>query len=95
MKAKGERTLMNITKEQLINLLNQLTHSQFLWNDCVASEDRGTSNHALCIVLFDDGSGYVGAVDEQPAEINVHQRFDKTEELADYLIEYHDALEEF
>lgn len=103
--------MSNITRQQLINLLEQLVSSQGNWNQTVADDDRGPNNNALCIILYDDGSGVIGdfsgfvhgsdlisghshALSAKAEDIiNVQCDFPAVEQAADWLIEYHQALE--
>lgn len=85
----------NITREQLVTLINRLALSALDWNQAQEDGDRGPGNDPVCIVVYDDGSGLVatgirGSYDDV---MNVQMRFGEAEEAADYLVEYYDALE--
>jgi hypothetical protein len=81
----------NITREQLINLINQLADQQGSWN---GAGKYGSTNHSLVIQLFDDASGRVYIVQEiDNADGHQQCEFDNAEELADYLVENFEALE--
>ncbi len=96
---------MNITKQQLVNLIDQLAESQEGWNDCVEEPgERGRDNKALVIILTEDSSGFLCDIEgfrkrsginilDMPMVI-VQAEFNNAEECADALIKYHDALEE-
>ena len=90
----------NITREQLVNLIDQFARSQFFWNDCVASEDRGPNNYALMIVVYDDGLGFLADYQrgapfggDDVHYVNEQRHFANAEECADVLIEMHGALD--
>lgn len=96
-KAEHEK---NISREQLVGLLDQLARSACNWNDAAEDEDRGRGNMPLIILICEDGSGIV-ANDTLPGMfgsgfqdvLNVQKQFKDAEEGADYLIEMHDALD--
>jgi hypothetical protein len=82
----------NITREQLINLIDQLASQQGSWN---SAGKYGSTNHSLVIQLFDDASGRVYIVHEiDNADGHQQCEFSNAEGLADYLIEYYEALEQ-
>lgn len=81
---------VNVTRDQLVALINQLACSQHSWNDCVAEEgERGPNNYAFCLFVYDDGSGFIG--DGHKDFANAQQHFSNAGEAADVLIEMHDA----
>lgn len=49
-----------MTRAQLEAVHDALTQLVDAWNDAAADEDRGRSNDAICLTLFDDGSGRIG-----------------------------------
>lgn len=49
-----------ITKQHLITVIEALTELIDEWNDLSMDEDRGRSNDALCLLIWDDGSGKLG-----------------------------------
>jgi len=49
-----------ITKQQLITVMEALTELIDEWNDDAMDEDRGRDNNALCLLIWDDGSGQLG-----------------------------------
>lgn len=84
--------MINITKDQLVDLINRLASSAGEWNDAMEDGDRGRGNNPLIIVIYDDSSGCVASsVDAKT--LNVQSSFSNATEAADYLIEYHEALE--
>jgi hypothetical protein len=51
---------MTMTPAQLEAVHDALVQIVDSWNDAAADEDRGRSNDALCLTLYDDGSGRLG-----------------------------------
>lgn len=49
-----------MTRAEIENVLNALAEIIDGWNDAAADEDRGRRNDALCLTVFDDGSGRLG-----------------------------------
>lgn len=49
-----------MTKRELEAVHEELVSIVDGWNDAAADEDRGRANDALCLTLYDDGSGRVG-----------------------------------
>ena len=82
-----------MNKQQMVALLETLVEWIDGCNDASQDEDRGRSNDALCLVLWDDGSGKLGTVfpTDPPDFIkdvgmfNLQCKFDNCEELAEYL----------
>jgi hypothetical protein len=82
----------NITREQLVNLIDQLASQQGVTN--LASK-YGRENISLVIQLFDDASGRVYTVyGGENVDGNQQCEFDNAEELANYLVENFEALEQ-
>jgi len=77
-----------MTKEKLLECLEHLTVLIDEWNESPDPEDRGNSNDALCLLLWDDGSGRVGTVYQAPEKLNEQLQFDNIEGLADYLMDW-------
>lgn len=50
----------DLTREQLEAVIEGLVVIVDSWNDAAADEDRGRSNDAICLTLWDDGSGRIG-----------------------------------
>jgi len=72
-------------------LICKLHESQYQTN-IAAGEGKSSSSHALCIVIYDDGSSCAGGLSGSVAAFNNLQPFHEPEELCDYLIRDHDAL---
>ncbi len=49
-----------ITKQQLITVIEALTELIGEWNDDAMDDDRGRDHNALCLLIWDDGSGKLG-----------------------------------
>ena len=49
-----------ITKTQLITVIEALTELIDEWNDLSMDDDQGRDNSALCLLIWDDGSGMLG-----------------------------------
>ena len=49
-----------MTKAQLEAVHDALVEIIDSWNQAAADEDRGPSNDAICLTLYDDGSGTIG-----------------------------------
>lgn len=49
-----------MTREQLEAVVNELVAVVDSWNDAQADDDRGKGNNAICLTLWDDGSGRIG-----------------------------------
>lgn len=73
------------TKQHLREALDLLAGLIDSWNDAAADGDRGRDNKALCLTLWDDGSGRLGTVWRHVDEMNTQCGFDNVEELAEYL----------
>ena len=74
------------TKQQLLEVVDSLTQLINDWNDAdYEPDERGRGNNALCIVIWDDGSGKIGTVYKNPQELNVQHTFDTSENLVAYL----------
>jgi hypothetical protein len=72
-----------ITRIQLITVVEALTELIGDWNDDAMDEDRGRDNQCLCLLIWDDGSGKLGT---QYGDIfNKQMEFDTPDELADQL----------
>ncbi|HEX3102555.1 MAG TPA: hypothetical protein VHQ01_12210 [Pyrinomonadaceae bacterium] len=91
---------MNITRTQLVSFLGQLAESARHWNMAQDDGDRGPGNDPIILVVYDDGSGVIGScfIPTTTAftareSLNVQHEFSSPEEAADYLIDYHQALD--
>ncbi len=51
--APHERAQLEAVHDALVEVVDA-------WNDAAADEDRGWSNNAICLTLYDDGSGSIG-----------------------------------
>lgn len=73
---------------ELIRALEALVSLIDAWNDAV-DDDRGRSNKALCLLLWDDGSGRLGTSTGSTGGcglgFNEQHGFDTIGQLADYL----------
>lgn len=82
-----------MNKQQMVALFEKLVDWIDGSNDASEDEDRGRSNDALCLVMWDDGSGKLGTVfpTEPPDFIkdvglfNLQCEFKSCEELTEYL----------
>ena len=74
---------MKVTKEQVESVIEALTELINNWNDDSMDEDRGRSNDALCLLIWDDGSGKLGT--QFGDMFNSQIEFDNSEELAEAL----------
>ena len=78
-----------MNKEQIRDFLESLAALIEDWNDLAVSENRGRDNSALCLVIYEDGSGDIGAVREfDRMEMNRQGSFNNLEEFAEYLVEW-------
>lgn len=81
-------------KQQIQELFDKIAESLFHWNDVARDEDRGRSNDAIALVLWDDGSGKLGkwyADDDQGNPLyHTWVEFKDSEQLADFLVEWMD-----
>lgn len=88
-----------MNKQEALKLAEALTDLIDGWNDAGEKPDRGRPNNALCLILWDDGSGRIGtymhpvAFCENPGihnlsyndVINTHCQFKDCDELAAFL----------
>ncbi len=81
-----------ITKTQLITTLEVLTELIGEWNIDDADEDRGRDHNALCLLIWDDGSGMLGT--QFGAVFNKQMEFDNSEGLYKALEPWLDFVEE-
>lgn len=80
-----------ITKAQLTTVLEALTELIDEWNDLAEDEDRGRGNNALCLLIWDDGSGKLGT---QFGDVfNMQGEFDGPEEFIELLVPWLDFVE--
>lgn len=74
---------------QLSVILADLAEALWHWNGVVVDDDRGRDNKALCIALWDDGSGRVGTIyGYSDIDMNLELEFTDTDQLATYLDDY-------
>lgn len=77
------KSSLRIGMEILAEIIDQ-------WNDACADDDRGRCNHALALIIYDDGSGRVATHNEFLGEnyLNDQIHFDDiaegVERLADW-----------
>ena len=81
-----------ITKQQLITTLEALTELIDQWNDDAMDEDRGRDHNALCLLIWDDGSGMLGT--QFGNVFNKQMEFDDSEGLCQALEPWLDFVEE-
>ncbi len=81
-----------ITRKQLTTVVEALTELIDNWNDDAMDDDRGRDNNALCLLIWDDGSGQLGT--QWGDVFNKQMEFDSPEELADALAPWLDFAEE-
>jgi hypothetical protein len=72
-------------RKQLTEVLHSLVALINEWNDLAEDGDRGRSNDALVLELWDDGSGRIGDSMGTKTEMNVQHQFNTIDELVDYL----------
>ena len=78
-----------MTKEQIHDFLDALAELINDWNDLAVSEDRGRYNDALCLLIFEDGSGKIGTVSySDRVEMNQQGRFNNLEEFTEYFVQW-------
>ena len=80
-----------ITRQQLIGVVEALTELIDEWNDNAMDDDRGRDNNALCLLIWDDGSGMLGTVFGDI--FNKQMEFDNSEELCTALDPWFDFEE--
>lgn len=49
-----------MTREQLTAVIDALAESADSTNDAMADDDRGRGNKAICLTIYEDGSGRIG-----------------------------------
>ena len=81
-----------ITKQQLITTLEALAELIYQWNDDAMDEDRGRASDALCLLIWDAGSGMLGT--QWRGVFNKQMEFDNPEGLAEALESWLDFVEE-
>jgi hypothetical protein len=84
-----------VTKDQLEAVVDALAEVVDSWNEAAADDGRGPANDALCLTIWDDGSGSLGRRSwGTPNEVEDWHGFQDTaglaEILADYGVEVHD-----
>ena len=82
-----------MTKQELYIFLEALRYFIEDCNDAVADDDRGRANDALCLVLYDDGSGMIGTMGmgipaPTAGEMNVQCAFATIEHAVDFLADW-------
>jgi hypothetical protein len=90
-----------MTRRELENVIDSLVEIAYSWNQGAADEDRGPDSSALCLTLFDDGSGRLGRRRWTgiPGNLDVEDYYDfnNLEELArvleDECVEFEDEIE--
>lgn len=81
-----------ITRNQLITVVEALAELVDNWNDSSMDYDRGRDNNALCLLIWDDGSGRLGT--QWGDVFNKQMEFDNPGELADQLVPWLDFVED-
>lgn len=72
-------------------LLEQLADLIDSWNDAQYEEDeRGRGNEALCLIIGEEGAGYLGTLNAKPPEelFNTQLDFNEIDELVEFLGEW-------
>jgi hypothetical protein len=69
-----DRAHLKAVVEDLVDLVDS-------WNDAVADEDWGRADYALCLTLFDDGSGRLGRRDWGSGEVEDLHSFVNLDDL--------------
>ena len=82
----SQETIVN--KEQFQKALEALTELIDAWNDLGHEHESGHLNNALCLLLWDDGSGRLGTVFGRPETFNEQTEFDSPAGLVDYLADW-------
>jgi hypothetical protein len=78
-----------ITRKQLTTVIEALTELIDEWNDDAMDVDQGRDNNALCLLIWDDGSGKIGT-----QWGDVFMEFSNAEELAEQLAPWLDFVQE-
>ena len=82
---------MKTTRQQLVGVVEALIELIDEWNDNAMDGDRGRNNNALCLLIWDDGSGMLGT---QFGDVfNKQMEFDNSEELCQALEPWFDFEE--
>jgi hypothetical protein len=74
-----------MTREALEAVVDALVGVVDSWNGAAADEDRGRSNDAICLTLYDDGSGTIGRRHPGGSEVEDWHQFDTFNELVEKL----------
>jgi hypothetical protein len=77
--------MMILTKAQVEQAFDHLAEVAESWNDCADDGDRGRGNDAVCLLLFEDGSGLLGSVFDSVENFNTQFSFEDTEQLVNYI----------
>ncbi len=65
-----------MTRNQLEAVVDAFVEIIDSWNDGDVDEDRGRSNNAICLTLWDDGSGKIGRRFSEGHEVEDFHEFD-------------------
>lgn len=88
----AHRTEAAMQLHELEKVLDALARLAGGWNDAAADDDRGRTNHAVTLTVFDDGSGRIGQRKRfacpGDADTEDLHHFDNAEGLAKILIDY-------
>jgi len=86
-----------ITRKQVTTVIEALAELIGDWNDDAMDDDRGRDNNALCLLVWDDGSGQLGTKWGDVSKhliFNKQMEFDNADELADALAPWLDFVED-
>ena len=77
-----------MTKSQLESVIDALVEIVDGWNDAAADDERGRANDAICLSLWDDGSGTLGRRAAWSInEVEDWHEFDNIDELLRVLLD--------
>lgn len=79
-------------KRSLSSTLECLAELIYEWNQSAADGDRGPSNNAIALILYDDGSGkvctYWGGFEGRGEHLNTQIQFDNVADGIDRLLDW-------